>query len=224
MNYFHKKRDKIIGSLCGLFLIGLPFILPSDIHAGLSKHHEKANTVLTKPFSISGTSENIVLNDIHCGFLPEGCKVSFSGKALVSTGEKATYTAHATIDWGHSYPNGKGGYCATVTAEGTMYMDTLKKACDVNSIFFNVRGTTCDESVSNELGIHIYDGTVEITGGTGTYKYAKGTAALNGKDNLNERNGMFEARGSILLSSNLHEKREYIHIRDINPKKKVRDK
>ncbi|MBP7967406.1 hypothetical protein KAZ66_03970 [Candidatus Woesebacteria bacterium] len=184
----------------------MPVVLPSDIHAGISRHHEKTNTVLTKPFSISGTSENIVLNDIHCGFLPEGCKVSFSGKAMVSTGEKATYTANATIDWGHSYANGKSGYCAAVTADGTLYMDTLKKACDVNSLFFTVKGTTCDESVSNELGIHIYDGTVEITGGTGTYKNAKGTAVMNGKDNLNERNGMFEARGSIRLSSSLHEK------------------
>lgn len=189
MNSFHRKIASFALILC--------FLYPQAVFAHKNTRSSDRSASTTQEFTIRGTSENIVLNDEHCGFLPVGCTVSFSGKALVGTGQKAHYTAQATIEWQNGYPNGRGGYCAPVHATGTLFIDHYTKSCNTDSVYFTVEATTCDETVTNELGVHLYDGTIHITGGTGQYQNAKGTATLQAKDNIQERNGSFEALGTI---------------------------
>ena len=209
MNSFHRKFIALVLLLC--------FLQPRVVSA--HKHTRTIDNPRTKiqKFSLRGTSENIVLNDEHCGLLPVGCTVTFSGKAIVNDGQKANYTAQATIEWQNGYSNGRGGYCAPVHASGTLFIDQYMRSCNTDSVYFTVEATTCDETVTNELGIHLYNGTINITGGSGQYQNAKGTATLQAKDNIKERNGFFEANGSLSVF-NTYQK----HITEIKRKQFVR--
>ena len=113
-----------------------------------------------------------------CQFTQAGCTETLSGTVNGTPIHQGTYSGMLTINYSQATSNGQGGYCAPASGQVTL----TDSQTPSNSISKNEHGTVCEVGATGNNVPHTFNGTFQITGGTGEYSDATGSGTVQASE------------------------------------------